>query len=281
MMAEFYNYNGKIYEEGDFFISPDNRGFRYGDGLFETMVVKNSKLRLRTFHFERLFSGMNLMKFEIPKLFTAKYLENELLSLCRKNKLTNARVRLAVFRGDGGLYDAQTMQPNFVIQAWPLPEHVFQLNENGLVIDVFPEARKQQDIFANIKSANYLPYIMGALYAKENRLNDCLILNADGNIADATIANVFLIKDNSIITPALSEGCVAGVMRRYIIENASVVGYEVTEKIVKIEDIEQVDEVFLTNATYGIRWVKQFRNKVYGNPQSAIIYKRLMDLLNN
>lgn len=280
-MAEFYNYNGKVYQKGDFFISPDNRGFRYGDGLFETMVVMNGKLRLSSFHFERLFAGMNLMKFEIPKLFTAEYLENELLSLCSKNKLTNARVRLAVFRGDGGLYDAQSMQPNFVIQVWPLPEYVFHLNENGLVIDVFPEARKQQDVFANIKSANYLPYVMGALYAKENRLNDCLILNADGNIADATIANVYLIKDNCIITPTPSEGCVAGVMRRFIIENTSVVGYEVTEKIVKIEDVEQADEVFLSNATYGIRWVKQFRNKVYGNSQSAIIYKRLMDLLNN
>lgn len=280
-MAEFYNYNGKFYQQGDFFISPDSRGFRYGDGLFETIVMKNNKLRLGSFHFERLSAGMKLMKFEIPKHFTAEHLENEVLSLCRKNKLTNARVRVTVFRGDGGLYDVQNLQPNYVIQVWQLPGHVFQLNENGLVIDVFPDARKQQDIFASIKSANYLPYVMGALYAKENKLNDCLILNSNGYIADATIANVFLLRNSVLYTPALSEGCVAGVMRRFIIENASVIKYEVSEKVVKIAEVEQADEVFLTNATYGIRWVKQFRNKVYGNSQSAVIYKRLMDLLNN
>jgi branched-chain amino acid aminotransferase len=280
-MTAFYNYNGKVYQQGDFFISPENRGFRYGDGLFETMVVRDGKVRLSSLHFERLFAGMNLMKFETLKLITPAYFENEIYSLCKKNKLRNARVRLAVFRGDGGLYDAADMQSNFVIQVWPLPEHVFHFNKNGLVIDVYGDARKQQDVFANIKSANYLPYAMGALYAKENKLNDCLILNADGNIADATIANVFLLKDKILHTPLLTEGCVAGVMRRFILENIKKTGFDVSEKSITIDDIEQADEVFLTNATYGLRWVKQFRGKIYNNIQSAIIYKRLMDLLNN
>ncbi|MBI1782040.1 MAG: aminotransferase class IV [Sphingobacteriales bacterium] len=280
-MPEFYNYNGKICEAGDFFISPDNRGFRYGDGLFETMVVTDGKIRLADLHFDRLFSGMNLMRFEIPKLFTSDYFKDEILSLCKKNKLVNARVRLAVFRGDGGLYDAQSMLPNFVIQVWPLPDHVFQLNENGLVIDVYQQTRKQQDIFSNIKSANYLPYVMAALHAKENRLNDCLVLNSSGNVADASIANVFLLKDKILYTPSLTEGCVAGIMRRFLIENVNAIGLRVHEKTITVEEVEQADEVFLTNTTSVLRWVKQFKNKVYDNAQASNIYKRLMDLLNN
>lgn len=280
-MAEFYNYNGKLFQQGDNFISPDNRGFRYGDGLFETMVVMDGKIRLTTLHFERLFAGLQILKFEVPKLFTQSFLAEEVLGLCEKNKLANARVRLAVLRGQGGLYDAINMQPNYVIQVWPLQEHVFSLNENGLVIDVYPDAKKQLDIFANIKSANYLPYVMAALYAKENKLNDCLILNSNGNIADASIANVFIFKSGNLCTPPLSEGCVAGVMRRFLIENAAVFGYLIKEKSITAEDLEAAEEVFLTNTTYGIRWVKQFRQKKYGNAAAQFIYKRLMDAVNN
>ncbi len=85
-MSQFYSYNGKIYQEGDNFISPGSRAFRYGDGLFETMVVRNGNIRLSSYHFERLFEGMQLMKFEIPALFSPAYLMEEILAICKKNK---------------------------------------------------------------------------------------------------------------------------------------------------------------------------------------------------
>lgn len=280
-MPEFYNYNGRIFKREENFISPDNRGFRYGDGLFETIVMIDGNIRLASLHFERLFAGMELMKFDIQKSFTAAFLKEEILLLCKKNKLRDARLRLAVFRGDGGLNDAVNMRPNFVIQTWPLPAHVFSLNENGLMIDVFPDARKPTDVFANIKSANYLPYVMAALYAKENKLNDCLVLNTNGKIADATIANVFLLREDVLYTPPLTEGCVAGIMRKFLTENSAVTGYTAAEKPITVEEVEAADEVFLTNATYGLRWVRQFRKKSYHNSRSKLIYKRLMETINN
>lgn len=280
-MSQFYNHNGKIVSQHENFINPDNRGFRYGDGLFETMVVLKEKIRLGDFHFERLFSGMQKMKFIQPKLFTRSYLENEIFTLCKKNKLSNARIRLAIFRGDGGLYDPIDMHPHFVIQATSVPQHIFSLNENGLIIDMYPHARKQRDDFSNIKSANFLPYVMAALHAKENRLNDCLVLNEAGCIADSTIANIFLLKENRLYTPPLDDGCVAGVMRRFLIENSSAIGYDVFEKSLQITDVDKADEVFLTNATYGLRWVKQFKQNEYGATSVKIIYSRLTELLNN
>jgi branched-chain amino acid aminotransferase len=275
-MADFYNCNGKLLREGEYFISPNSRAFRYGDGLFETMVVKDGVIRLAALHFERLFNGLGILKFEIPKFFTTAPLQEEILALCKKNKLANARIRLAVFRGDGGLCDPQNLQPGYVIQSWILPEHVLQLNENGLVIDIYPLAQKAMDIFSNIKSNNYLPYVMAALYAKENKWNDCLVLNAAGRIADSTIANLFLLKEGTLYTPLLSEGCVAGVMRKFIIENASLIGHKITEDQITVEDILQADEIFLTNASYGLRWVKQFGDKVFNNSQTKIIYQNLM-----
>ena len=280
-MPQFYNYNGNYFEEGEKFISPGSRAFRYGDGLFETMVMIDGKIRLALLHFERLFAGMKRMKFEMPQLFTPACLQEEIISLCKKNKLKDARIRLAVFRGEGGLYDAENMKPNFVIQAWPLPENIFSLNENGLVIDVYPDAGKQTDIFANIKSSGYLPYVMAALYAKENKLNDCLVLNTVGRIADSTIANLFFIKDDVLFTPPLSEGCVAGVMRKFLLANVDVIGVEIVEQPVSAEQLLNAAEVFLTNATYGIRWVKQFREKEYLNTQTQMLYKKLMNLLSS
>ncbi|MEB3088276.1 aminotransferase class IV, partial [Parvimonas sp. D4] len=91
----------------------------------------------------------------------------------------------------------QNHYPYFLIQSWPLQPATQELNENGLVIDIYKDARKTADLFSSIKSNNYLPYLMGALWAKEHHLNDAILLNPDNRVADATIANVFIVKDGS------------------------------------------------------------------------------------
>jgi len=264
--------NGKILKENEPALMVSNRGYRYGDGLFETMKIIEGKIILAQLHFERLFSSLQLLKFKTPELFTVEKLQQEILSLAKKNKCERlARVRLSVFRGHGGLYDNdKDKEPQYIIECWPLNESVNRLNENGFVIDVYPIARKSCDIFSTLKTANFLPYTMAALYAKENKLNDCLVLNTAGNIADATIANIFLIENEIITTPALSEGCVSGVIRKMILNS----GLSIKESVVTSEDLLKADEVFLTNAINGIRWVKQFKDKTYANLKTVEIYDR-------
>ncbi len=268
-------FNGKIQPGDHPALLVSNRGYRYGDGLFETIRVVNEKIPLAQYHFERLFSGLELLQFEIPKLFTTEKLIGEILNLCKKNKCEYlARVRLSVFRGNGGLNDNDKVL-QYVIESWPLDESVNKLNENGLVIDIYQGAKKSCDAFSNLKSANFLPYNMAALYAKENKLNDCLLLNNNGNIADSTIANLFIIKDDVIFTPSLSEGCISGVMRRYLIEKLRSMDFELQEEALTIKNLEEADEVFLTNAIKGIRWVKQFRDKIYPNINTMKIYEQI------
>ena len=265
--------NGKMIPAGEPALMAANRGFRYGDALFETIKVINAKIILQQYHFDRLFAGLKLLQFEIPLLITRERLAHEVLDLCKKNECENlARVRLTVFRGDGGLYD-ENKNLQYLIECWPLIESINKLNENGLTIDVFPDARKSCDRFSNLKSANYLPYVMAALYTKENKLNDCLVLNVHGRICDATIANLFWIKDEIIFTPSLSEGCVSGVMRKYLVENLQEKRYKVQEQICAINDLQEANEIFLTNAINGIRWVKQLRSSTYYNQQTLKIYK--------
>lgn len=268
--------NGKILRAEDPVLLASNRGYRYGDALFETMKVASKNILLETYHFERLFAGLRLLQFEIPKLLTREKLRNEVILLAEKNHCGNlARIRLSVFRGNGGVYDEERT-PQYLIECWPLNESLNRLNENGLVIDVFPAARKSCDSFSHLKSANYLPYTMAAIYAKANKLNDCLVLNTDGNIADATIANVFLIKEGVVITPGPDQGCVNGVMRRHLLEKMKDAGYSIQENPVSVSTLEEADEVFLTNAISGIRWVKQFREKVYSNNLTVEIYNRFI-----
>lgn len=268
--------NGKIIPADEPVLLASNRGYRYGDGLFETMKVMNGEIILASMHFERLFAGLSLLKFEVPKLLTVQKLQNEILSLCKRNECDLlARVRLSVFRGNGGLYD-EDKKLQYIIECSPLNESINKLNENGLIIDIYPEAKKNCDIFSNLKSANFLPYTMAALYAKENKLNDCLVLNTKNNIADSTITNVFIIKNELIITPALTEGCINGVMRKYLLKKLQDSGYRIQESCISIFDIENADEVFLSNAINGICWVSGFRHKLYSNSQSAEIYNRFI-----
>ena len=272
----YINLNGKIQPGDQPALLVSNRGYRYGDGLFETMKLMKSEILLEPFHFERLFSGLSLLKFEIPVLFKAEFIKREILNLCKKNQCEKlARVRLSVFRGNGGLYD-EDRALQYLVECQPLDESVNKLNENGLVIDVYTETKKSCDKFSNLKSANFLPYSMAAHYTRENKLNDCLVVNTSGKIADSSIANIFIIKGGAIITPGLEEGCVSGVMRRHLLTEINAPGYIIREEAVSVNDIENADEVFLTNAINGIRWVKQFRNKTYVNAKTAEIYNRFI-----
>lgn len=269
-------FNGKFFSADEPVLLASNRGYRYGDGLFETMKVQQGNILLADYHFERLFTGIAMLQFEMPRLFLRQRTEDEILHLCKKNKCEQlGRVRLSVFRGNGGLYDEEKAL-QYLIECWPLNESVSKLNDNGLVIDIYSEAEKSCDKFSNLKSANFLPYSMAALYAKEKKVNDCLVLNSTGSIADSTIANLFVIKNGIIVTPGLDEACVNGVMRRHLLKEIQNAGYDTREVTVSVNDLANADEVFLTNAINGIRWVRQFRDKLYTNIKTTEIYNRFI-----
>ncbi len=272
----FISFNGKISAADQPVLLASNRGYRYGDGLFETLRLENGTILLKDLHFKRLMMGLQLLKFELPKLFSPGKLADEILQLAEKNQVRElGRVRLSVFRGNGGLYDADRGL-QYLLECWPLPESFNHLNENGLVIDVFPDARKQVDAFSGLKSANFLPYNLAAIYAKEQKLNDCLLLNTQGTIADSTIANLFVVKDDRFISPGPEQGAVDGVMRKYLLGRLRSEGYTVEEGAVSMEDLVTATEVFLTNAIHGIKWVRQFRGANYSNQRAMEIYSRFI-----
>ena len=276
-MSHLLFQDGQFFRDDKLVAGASCRGLRYGDGLFETMKVNREAIQLAPYHMDRLLAGMDLLQFDRPSYVNKDYFLEKILQLVHRNghgKL--ARVRLMVYRGNGGLYDPESHYPHHIIQSWSLPEANHHWNQNGLVVGVHEMARKSMDLLANCKTNNYLPYVMGALEAKKHKWNDALILNGAHRIADATIANLFLVKRGEVLTPSLEEGCVAGVMRRYLLEQLRAAGMECRETQVTLEMAEQADEMFLTNSTYGMRWVGRLGSKTYGQEYTYQLYQRFI-----
>ncbi len=272
-MENFYLFNDKQFRISEKSISIESRGVRYGEGVFETMKLVNNSILLIDFHMERFYHGMDLLKLKPPPFFTPQKIQKLVMDLCRKNNCTDlARIRLSCIGNNGGVWDKQDQFADIIIQTWKLPEHYNEFNINGLVVDVCAEVRKSTDLLSNLKSNNYLPYLFAANKGKELKVNDMIVLNHLHHIVDSTIANVFIVKGNTILTPPLTDGPVAGVMRRNLLEILPANGFTVRECSLTIKDLTEADEFFLTNAMYELRWVQRFRDKTFTNNVSQKIY---------
>lgn len=278
-MNNWLFYNGEVIPAETPIITAGNRGLRFGDGIFETIKLINGAMPLFTLHMERLNHGLTVLNMQLPAPYTTDYISQVIQVLYNRNAVEGAaRVRLTAVRGNGSLFVAEEPYASLIIQVEPLANDYLLLNETGYTIDVCPGIQKSCDQLCNLKSNNYLPYVMAAQYARQHQLNDCLVLNAHNRICDGTIANVFRIHQNNIYTPPLAEGGVAGVMRKYLLTELPKAGYTVQEKICTPEELEAATEVFLTNALYGIRWVGKFRNKAYDNKLVAVLHKQFVSL---
>lgn len=279
-MHDIIFYNDRFLSCETPLIGAGSRALRYGDGLFETIRVINNSIIHAELHFSRLFDGIKLLGFETPKYFTSAWLTENILAAAKKNKVEKAaRIRVAVFRGNGGLYDPEHNRPNILIQSWPLPPQAGKLNQNGLVTGIYPVARKSCDAISNIKSSSHLTYVLAALYAKQQQWNDAFVLNSHDRIADSSISNVFIITQKIISTPPLSEGCVAGIMRRFLLRELPQYGFTVEEKPLHIKDLKLADECFLTNAISGIRWVKDFEEKKFTNIMIQELFEQFVVIM--
>lgn len=252
-------FNGTYFNEHEPVLTADNRGYRYGDGFFETMRVWNSKIVLAEYHKKRIERSTRLLQYTAPADVSGEALFEKAIALCAKNGCSHsARVRLSFSNGNGGLLNKEN-QLNYLIEAWPLPAASYTFNEQGLITGIFQAIKKSCDEYANIKSASALTYSIATRFAQQQKWDDCLILNQYGHICETSIANIFWTKGEKVFTPPLEEGCVAGVMRAYLTDEINTV----TEVPCTLKDLSEADEVFLTNAIKGINWVKNIDHHVY------------------
>jgi branched-chain amino acid aminotransferase len=260
-------FNGQFFLADAPLLPVQNQSYKWGDGVFETMKVFRGKLLLEELHTERLFSSLQLLGIEWSIQVTRENLAIKVLELCRRNNcLSSARIRLAVFRNDDNT-------AGYSIEAIPLDEKVNQWQDDGMVISLYPYARKSMDAFSNLKSANFLPYVLAQRYAAERGVDDAVVLNAANHLCDSSKANLFCINGKNLYTPALHQGCVNGVMRRVVLQEAKQLGFRLHQDEVKEEDLVAAEEVFLTNAIQIMRWVKAYKNVTYVHTQTRQLFE--------
>jgi branched-chain amino acid aminotransferase len=244
------NLNGKLTEPHIPVVTVQNRSLRYGDGVFETMYWDGEKIRNLELHMDRLFQGLSVLQFDLSAGFDRKFISEEIRRLCAQNSTgIPARTRMNIFREDGKLLLPSGNKPQFII------ETSFIQDENNvpLRLTIFKNEFKSTGILSNLKTNNYLLNISAIQYADANRFDDALILNSRGNICEASSSNLFLIQKGILFTPALSQGCVAGVKRRELLETLPSLGFQIEETIITKDMVFEMEEIFLTNAIRGIR----------------------------
>lgn len=278
MSATYLNLNGNIVDASQPVFTAANRAFRYGDAVFETIRLMNGEILFFEKHLARLTRSMELLGMNLHEDLTFHNLYLTIRHLDQVNKLKgNGRIRLEVFRNDGGLYTPYSNDVSYVIETSPVAAENYRLNDIGLKIELYTDIKKPVSRLSNLKSSNALYYVMAGLHKNKLKTGDCLVLNTDGRIAEAISSNIFLVKDNMVSTPSLTEACVAGIMRDNIIEHLKTQRVSISEKGIAVEDVLQADEIFLTDVINGIRWVGAFRDKRYFNTFSRELLNEIND----
>jgi branched-chain amino acid aminotransferase len=272
-------FNSKITEGGKPLFTTDNRAFRYGDALFETIRYHKGIPLLFNDHYNRLRNGMNILKMDTNSFPDIEELKEMIISLVVKNRIfKDARVRLTVFRNDGGLYTPDTNSVSFIIEASPLGSDLYELNAKGLLTGIFTDHPKHPSILSQFKSANSFVNILAGIHKKENNLDDCFVINTESKITESISSNLFMVKDDMLFTPEVSSGCVDGIMRKKLISLIKESGIELHETNGFTEkELINADEIFLTNAIRGIQWVVGLGTVRFYNTLTKKIHKLLIE----
>jgi branched-chain amino acid aminotransferase len=274
------NYNGNMVPSQTNLLQ-DNRAFLYGDGVFETLKIVDNKILFFEDHYFRLMSSMRIVRMEIPMNFTLEFLEQQILDTAKANNCSNsARVRFTVFRNSGGYYLPQTNAISYIINAKPLENVLYKIEKKSYEVDLYKDFYVTKQLLSSIKSTNKLINITGSIFAKENDLDNCLLMNDSKNVIEALQGNVFMLLDNKLITPPVSEGCLNGVMRKQVLALAQKLeNIEIVEQIISPFDLQKADELFITNVIKGIQPITQYRKKSFGTKLSQDLLFRLNALV--
>lgn len=256
----------------------DNRGFLYGDAVFETFKIVDGKILFFEDHYFRLMASMRIVRMEIPMHFTPEFIESEVLGLVNSEGVSAlARARITVYRNTGGFYLPTQNTVSYVIQASAWTTRAYVVEDKSYEVDLYKDFFVTKQLLSTLKTTNKMVHITGSIYAKENGLDNCLLLNDSKNVTEALQGNLFMLIGNELVTPPLSEGCLNGIMRKQLIKIAKKeLGLNVVEKAISPFDLQKADELFITNVIKGIQPITKYRKKEYITSMA----KQLNDKLN-
>lgn len=272
------NFNGTITEEAKVNISIHNRGLNYGDAVFETLRVSAGKIYFWEDHYFRLMASMRILRMEIPMNFTMEFLEEQIIETIKASETVDKsfRVKLLVWRENGGKYTPDSSQIEYAITFEKLEAPFYTLAENDYELELFKDYYVAPGLLSTLKTNNRLINILGSIFAKENEYQNCLLLNENKQVIEALNGNIFLIKDNQIKTPPLKDGCLNGILRKQLIAIIKTMpDYTIEETSISPFELQKADELFITNVISGIIPVKKYRKKEFETSVAKQILPKL------
>ncbi|MEP6603395.1 MAG: branched-chain-amino-acid transaminase [Spartobacteria bacterium] len=269
--------DGKFFPEAEAKVSVFDHGLLYGDGIFEGIRFYNGRVFRLEEHLARLWDSARSICLEIPLSMTE--MTEALLETIRQNDLRDGYIRLVVTRGVGnlGLNPAQCKRPSVIIitaQIALYPESVYK---SGLTV-VTCATRRTNPASLNpaVKSLNYLNNVMARIEANLANADEALMLNDQGNVAECTADNVFVIKHGQIFTPPISAGALRGITRSVAFEIAAELGIKITETDITRHDVFIADECFLTGTAAEVIPVIKADGRSIGDGKPGPISTRLI-----
>ena len=272
------NLDGNIVKEENANLSVLNRGFAYGDSVFETVRVINGKIMFWEDHYFRLMASMRIMRMEIPSSFSPEFLEKEIIEIIEANELSTsaARIRFAVYRLQGGYYTPATREIGYVITAEAMENSFYLFNDSPYEIELFKDHYVNSGLLSTIKSNNRAVNVLGSIYARENEYDNCLLLNEKKSVVEALNGNIFLVKGNTIKTPPIADGALNGIIRKQLINILKKTEeYKLEEASISPFELQKADELFITNVAQGIQPVSKYRKKSFENKVSKELLSKL------
>jgi branched-chain amino acid aminotransferase len=268
--------NGNFLRISDASISPKDRGLLLGDGIFETILYHNTKLEFLSLHWERFHKSAAYLK--IPLAIQFEELETCIYNLIALNNLQakTASIRITLTRGisERGILPPITPSSTLLITA-----NEYKPIDKYFSLIVTKIVRNECSPTTSIKTTNYIDNILARMEAADKGADDAVILNTKQNIAETSIANLFLVKHGTVYTPPISDGALPGIIRAVILNACMEHQIPCSEKTITISDLMGGDEIFLTNSLMGIKKVTTLGKKEF-SAENSFVTDRLIPLIN-
>jgi branched-chain amino acid aminotransferase group I len=275
VMARIVYYNGEFLPADKVAISPFNRGLLYGDGVFETLRAYSGRVFRLEQHSKRMCDGLQVLK--IAPNEEAHGIERAINELLKLNNLSDAALRISVFRGDGeGPEPPDGLRSSILISAKPFNTYRAEDYATGFRAYLVSMRRSSYSPLSRIKSLNYLDNILARLEAREHNAQEALLLNTMGWVAEGATSNIFIIKHKKLVTPPVDSGSLPGITRAAVLEIAGNVDLQTQEETFSPEELLRADESFLTNSLMEIMPLVMLNERKIGSGRPGLLTGALL-----
>lgn len=250
-------------------IDANDRGIMYGDGLFETILIKNRKPIFIDAHFKRMQMGLRRLniQFKVPSSRLIEFAQDDIIDSGEKDGI----LRISITRGKttGPLGLSETISPTVIVEIKPFTEEP----PKEITLITAAERRNEFSLLSSIKTLNYLGNLAAKQEANRMGVDDALLLNTKGDVAECTTSNIFAIINQELVTPPLEAGILPGITRSVIMSFASIISIQESSRRITPEELVTASEIFTTNSIKGIMPVKKWNDKEFPGEKGLITQK--------